>query len=92
MYSYEADKQEILTRLRRMEGQLRGIQRMVEENKYCVDVLTQLSSIIAAAHRVGEIVLQDHIQGCVKNALSQDENSETAIQELMEAIRRFGRA
>ncbi|MDQ4044922.1 MAG: metal-sensitive transcriptional regulator, partial [Chloroflexota bacterium] len=63
--SYSADKAKILARLRRMEGQVRGVQRMIEEDKYCVDVLTQISSIVAAARSVGLLVLEDHIRGCV---------------------------
>src|ERR687894_3011436 len=63
--SYAADKAKILARLRRMEGQVRGVQRMVEQDQYCVDVLTQLSAIIAAARSTGLLVLEDHIRGCV---------------------------
>ena len=92
MASYEQDKQQILTRLRRMEGQLRGIQRMVENDKYCIDVLTQISSIIAAAQRVGAIVLKDHINGCVRQALTDGQNSDEAINELVEAVSHFSRA
>lgn len=83
--SYQRDKARILTRLRRMEGQVRGIQRMVEEDKYCVDILTQLSSTIAAARAIGLVLLEDHIRGCVLNA----DDKEAAIQELGEAIERF---
>ena len=83
--SYQADKQRILARLRRMEGQVRGVQRMVEEDQYCVDVLTQLSSIIAAARSIGLVLLDDHIRGCVLNA----EDKDAAASELMEAIERF---
>lgn len=83
--SYSHDKERILTRLRRMEGQVRGVHRMVEEDKYCVDILTQLSSIIAAARGIGLLLLEDHIRGCVLNA----EDKEAKIQELTEAIERF---
>jgi DNA-binding FrmR family transcriptional regulator len=85
--SYQHDKQRILTRLRRMEGQVRGVQRMVEEDQYCVDILTQLSSIMAAARSIGLLLLEDHIRGCVINA--DDEEKEARIQELTEAIDRF---
>ena len=54
-----------MARLRRMEGQVRGVQRMVEEDQYCLDVLTQLSAIIAAARQTGLLVLEDHVRGCV---------------------------
>jgi DNA-binding FrmR family transcriptional regulator len=71
-----------------MEGQVRGVHRMVEEDKYCVDVLTQISSIIAASRAVGMLVLEDHIRGCVMN--SQDQ--EVMITELTDAIERFSRS
>src|SRR4051812_44842273 len=63
--SYAHDKAKILARLRRMEGQIRGVQRMVEEDEYCLDVLTQLSAVIAAARQTGLLVLEDHVRGCV---------------------------
>ncbi len=89
MPSYSKDKQEILVRLRRMEGQLRGIQRMVEEDKYCVDVLNQLSSIIAATQKLAAIILQDHIRGCVRDALRRDEHSDDYVNELVTVVERF---
>ncbi len=91
MPSYSKDKQEILVRLRRMEGQLRGIQRMVEEDKYCVDVLNQLSSIIAATQKLAAIILQDHIRGCVRDALRRDEHSDDYVNELVTVVERFTR-
>jgi CsoR family transcriptional regulator, copper-sensing transcriptional repressor len=87
--SYAADKAKILTRLRRMEGQVRGVQRMVEEDQYCLDVLTQLSAVIAAARTTGLLVLEDHIRGCVLSA--SDDERETVLAELNEAIERFTR-
>ncbi|MEX1157845.1 MAG: metal-sensitive transcriptional regulator [Thermomicrobiales bacterium] len=86
--SYANDKAKILARLRRMEGQVRGVQRMVEEDKYCVDVLTQISSIIAAGRAVGLLVLEDHIRGCVVNAT----DGEVMVTELTDAIERFTRS
>jgi CsoR family transcriptional regulator, copper-sensing transcriptional repressor len=86
--SYATDKAKILARLRRMEGQVRGVQRMVEEDKYCVDVLTQISSIIAAGRSIGLLVLEDHIRGCVMNS----EDDDVMISELTEAIERFTRS
>ncbi len=89
MLSYAKDKQGILARLRRMEGQLKGIQRMIEEDKYCVDVLNQLSSVIAATQKVAAIILQDHIRGCVRDALSRDEHSDDYVNELVTVVGRF---
>jgi DNA-binding FrmR family transcriptional regulator len=91
--SYAADKQKIMTRLRRMEGQVRGVQRMVEEDQYCVDVLTQLSAIIAAARQTGLLVLEDHIRGCVLGTCAHGHtNQEEILSELSEAIERFTRS
>ncbi len=91
MSSYAKDKQEILVRLRRMEGQLKGIQRMVEQDKYCVDVLNQLSSVIAATQKLAAIILQDHIRGCVRDALTRDEHGDDYVNELVTVVERFTR-
>jgi DNA-binding FrmR family transcriptional regulator len=88
-HSYTNDKPEILVRLRRMEGQLKGIQKMVEEDKYCVDVLNQLSSIIAATQKVANIIMKDHIQGCVRNALTHNDRSEEHVNELISVVEKF---
>lgn len=88
MASYENDLDNILKRLRRIEGQIRGLQRMVSEGKYCVDVLTQISSVRRATEQVGLIVLRDHIQGCVRDSVGRD-NAEQSIDELVSAVERF---
>jgi DNA-binding FrmR family transcriptional regulator len=91
--SYAHDKAKILARLRRMEGQVRGVQRMVEEDQYCLDVLTQLSAIIAAARQTGLLVLEDHVRGCVLGTADADEiDREELLTELIGAIDRFGRS
>jgi DNA-binding FrmR family transcriptional regulator len=91
--SYAHDKAKIIARLRRMEGQVRGVQRMVEEDQYCLDVLTQLSAIIAAARQTGLLVLEDHVRGCVLGAEHADElDREELLTELIGAIDRFGRS
>ena len=91
--SYAHDKAKILARLRRMEGQVRGVQRMVEEDQYCLDVLTQLSAIIAAARQTGLLVLEDHVRGCVLGSEHPDEiDREELLTELIGAIDRFGRS
>lgn len=88
-HSYLKDKEDILVRLRRMEGQLKGIQRMVEEDKYCVDVLNQLASVMAATQKVAGIILRDHIRGCVRDALSRDVRSDDYVNELVAVVERF---
>ncbi|MCA9879901.1 MAG: metal-sensitive transcriptional regulator [Thermomicrobiales bacterium] len=93
--SYAHDKAKILARLRRMEGQVRGVQRMVESDEYCLDVLTQLSAVIAAARGIGLLVLEDHVRGCVANALraeDDDTHQDEIMADLMGAIDRFGRS
>jgi DNA-binding FrmR family transcriptional regulator len=87
--SYASDRAKILARLRRIEGQVRGVGRMVEEDKYCVDILTQLSAAIAGLRATGLLVLEDHIRGCVLGA-APDEQDET-LTELMDAIERFSK-
>lgn len=85
--SYAADKAKLLARLRRAEGQVRGVARMIEEDKYCIDVLTQISAITASLRSVGLLVLQDHIRGCVID--SPDDEREARLDELNLAIERF---
>jgi CsoR family transcriptional regulator, copper-sensing transcriptional repressor len=85
------DNDKIVTRLRRIEGQLRGIQRMVDEEKYCLDVLTQISSVMAATDKVALLVLQNHLNGCVREALTH-EDGENAVGELVEVVGRFVRS
>ncbi|MGI8477866.1 MAG: metal-sensitive transcriptional regulator [Thermomicrobiales bacterium] len=90
--SYSEDKGKILLRLRRMEGQLRGIQKMVEEDQYCLDVLTQLSAVMAAARQTGMLVLEDHLRGCVLGACRDGHgDAEEVLAESMAAIKRFTR-
>ena len=93
--SYAHDKAKIMARLRRMEGQVRGVQRMVDEDQYCLDVLTQLSAIIAAARQAGLLVLEDHVRGCVLGSNQHGDEAmdqEELLTELMGAIDRFARS
>ena len=91
MTSSAKDKQGTLVRLRRTKGQLEGIQRMVEEDRYCVDVLNQLPPIIAARRSVAAVMLKDHIQGCVRDALCRDERSDQYVNELVTVVERFAK-
>ncbi len=91
MPSYLSDKENILLRLRKMEGQLKGIQKMVEQDKYCVDVLNQLNSIIAATQKVAAIIMKDHIKGCVKDAITRNDRSDDYVNELVDVVERFSR-
>jgi DNA-binding FrmR family transcriptional regulator len=87
--SYAADKAKLLTRLRRLEGQVRGVAQMIDEDRYCIDVLTQLSAISASARAVGLLVLEDHIRGCVIDG--DPAARDATLIELTSAIDRFTR-
>jgi len=89
MPSYLSDKEKILLRLRKMEGQLKGIRKMVEQDKYCVDVLNQLYSIIAGTQKVAAIIMKDHIQGCVRDAINRNDHSDDYVNELLEVVERY---
>lgn len=84
-YHYRQDTDALLMRLRRMEGQVRGVQKMIEEGRYCVDIVTQLQAISAAADKVAEQVLEGHIRGCVSDAIKEQRGDE-AITELMTVL------
>lgn len=86
-YRYSKDKDSLLARLKRIEGQARGVQRMMEEGRYCVDVVQQLNALSAAVDEVALLVLQDHIEGCVSDAIREGAGEER-IHELMGVIRR----
>lgn len=86
-YLYSKDKDVLLQRMRKIEGQARGIQRMIEEDRYCPDVIQQLTALNHAADEVALLLLQDHIEGCVAEAI-RGERGEPMIRELMQVIRR----
>ena len=81
-------KEDILKRLRRIEGQVRGIQKMIDEDKYCVDILTQVASVRAAINKVGSLILEKYSISCIQNAVSC-ENQEKTISELVKAMQSF---
>ncbi len=86
--SYQDNKSNILRRLRKIEGQIKGIQKMVSEEKYCVDILIQIAAVRAALNRVGLIIFEDHTKGCVLEALNTDKRDEK-ISELVDVIFKF---
>jgi DNA-binding FrmR family transcriptional regulator len=90
-YAYAESKDQILARLRRVEGQVRGIARMVEEDTYCVDVLTQINAVTSALDKVGLQLLSSHIKGCVKDAVAADGGDEK-VAELVGVVERFLKA
>ena len=83
MYGYTSDKEEYLKRLRRIEGQVRGLQRMVEEDTYCIDILTQVSAATKALQSVSLGLLEDHLGHCVTEAVA--EGGDTATEKVREA-------
>jgi DNA-binding FrmR family transcriptional regulator len=86
-------KESALKRLQRIEGQVRGLARMVEEDRYCIDVVTQISAARAALRKVEEEVLHDHVAHCVENAIASGNKAEQRrkVAELMEVLGRTGR-
>ena len=88
--SYQDHKEEILQSLRRIEGQVRGVQKMVQEERYCVDVLNQVAAARMALAQVALVILEDHTRGCVSQAIKEEEEGkEEIIKELMGVIKRF---
>jgi CsoR family transcriptional regulator, copper-sensing transcriptional repressor len=85
------EKKKILTRLRRIEGQTRGIQRMVEEDKYCVDIMTQIAGVQSALEQVSLLLMENHLLHCVSEAM-QEGKGEEKIAEIMEVIKHYARA
>jgi CsoR family transcriptional regulator, copper-sensing transcriptional repressor len=88
-YIKAKDKEKIQNRLRRIEGQVRGLQRMVDEEAYCVDILTQIGSVVSALEKVGTILLKDHVEHCVRESIEKGEGADEKIEELTDAVERF---
>ena len=92
-HGYIQRKDDYARRLRRIEGQARGLQRMVEEEKYCIDILTQIAAITKALQSVGLGLLDEHLRHCVVDAASADDRSaEMKLQEASDAIARLVRS
>jgi DNA-binding FrmR family transcriptional regulator len=88
MAGYTMNKKDLQDRLRRIEGQIRGIQRMVDEDQYCIDVLTQVNSASSALKSVGMGLLDEHVRHCVKESF-QTGSGEEKVDELLAAVARF---
>lgn len=84
------EKQAVVNRLKRIEGQVRGIQKMVEEDRYCADILVQISAINAALKKVGFTVAERHTKHCVSHAVKNGEG-DAAIDELMGILKQFSK-
>jgi DNA-binding FrmR family transcriptional regulator len=86
-HSYSRDRSQLLRRLSRIEGQVRGIARMIEREEYCVDILQQTSALRAAVDAVSLLVLEDHVQGCIRTAAERGE-AEQYVDEVLDVVRR----
>ncbi|AKP47049.1 MULTISPECIES: metal-sensing transcriptional repressor [Bacillus] len=86
----EEEIESLIKRLKRIEGQVRGVQKMVEDNRYCIDILVQISAIQAALKKVGFNLLERHANHCVSKAIREG-NGEESIQELMEVVKQFSK-
>jgi DNA-binding FrmR family transcriptional regulator len=86
-HAYTKDRGELLKRLRRIEGQVRGIQRLVEDEAYCLDILQQVEAVTAAADGVALLLLEDHIDGCLTHAIATGQG-EPYVDEVMSVVRR----
>ncbi|MFH1475054.1 MAG: metal-sensitive transcriptional regulator, partial [Chloroflexota bacterium] len=86
-HAYSRDQGQLIRRLRRMEGQVRGIERMIERQEYCVDILQQTAALRAAIDAVSIMVLEDHVQGCVRTAAERGE-ADKYVEEVLDVVRR----
>ena len=86
-YRYAKDKSSLLARMKKIEGQAKGIQRMIEEGRYCIDIVQQLTALSAAVDEVSLLILQSHIEGCVADAI-REQHGEGHNNELTGTIRK----
>jgi DNA-binding FrmR family transcriptional regulator len=92
-YGYTKDKVALVKRLHRIEGQVRGIEKMVEDDRYCIDILTQVSAVGTALEAVAVKVLDEHVRHCVAGALASGDEADARAktEELLQAVQRFSR-
>ena len=93
VHGYTKEKDQLVKRLHRIEGQVRGIERMLEENRYCIDILTQIAAVNTALESLAFKILDEHVRHCVAGALASGNEAEAATktEELLEAVQRFAR-
>jgi CsoR family transcriptional regulator, copper-sensing transcriptional repressor len=93
-YGYMADKEALIKRLHRIEGQVRGIEKMVTDDRYCIDVITQISAVSTALETVAFKILDEHVNHCVTGALASGDEEVAAekSRELLDAVHRFARS
>jgi len=85
------EKKQAVTRLKRIEGQIRGLQKMVTEDRYCIDILTQTASVVSALKGVEDLVMEQHLETCVADAMRSDDerNKQQKIDEVMTVLSKF---
>ncbi len=86
-HSYTKDRKVLMNRLSRLEGQVRGIGRMVDGEEYCVDILQQIAALRAAVDALGLLILEDHVRGCVKSAVEKGD-ADKYVEEVLDVVRR----
>lgn len=84
-----ADTDDLISRLRRIEGQVRGIQRMLASDAECVDVLTQVSAVVSGMEKVGLRLLREHMRGCVADAFRSKDKGDEKVEEVVKVVERF---
>src|SRR5438876_7785841 len=92
-HGYAENKEALVKRLHRVEGQVRGIERMVEDDRYCIDILTQIGAVSTALESLAFKILDDHVHHCVSDALTSGDESDALekTEELLAAVHRFAR-
>ncbi len=92
-HGYTAEKEALIKRLHRIEGQVRGIEKMIEDDRYCVDILTQVSAVNTALESLAFKILDDHVRHCVAGALTSGDEQDALekTEELLAAVHRFAR-
>ena len=93
VHGYTKDKDALVKRLHRIEGQVRGVEKMVEEDRYCIDILTQIAAVNTALESLAFKILDEHVRHCVAGALTSGDEADAATktEELLEAVQRFAR-
>lgn len=86
-HSYSKDRAQLVRRLAKIEGQVRGITRMIERDEYCVDILQQTAALRAAVDAISVLILEDHVQGCVRSAAERGE-ADKYVDEVIDVVRR----
>jgi CsoR family transcriptional regulator, copper-sensing transcriptional repressor len=92
-HGYSKDKDKLIKRLHRIEGQVRGVEKMVEDDRYCIDILTQIAAVNTALESLALKILDEHVRHCVAGALASGDHADaqTKTEELLQAVQRFTR-